>query len=332
MKTTPVQYFGNSPYRTSRVMRFVEELAGVTHKGEQDFLFIEPYSIGDAIHTLGLLPKFRDIYCEPGQRIVMLCQERAMGLAPIMPYADAMFGLNLSPYELQLEYVASLSNGLSPHLPIICAPDMHALGKVGRTGVGPIQAKKSLFFLEQHEPWAGPVISDDLRRAAEARMAGLGLARGGGLLVIPHANAFHNVNPHFWSLTVALLRGRYPDLRLFTDTTGGGEPIEGTEAVTLTLAELIPAVEYMGRALVLRSGLADLLAHTQAEVVSMVPPLDCYRYAPQTVPQSEFHVRAWFPDASVTDITVRELGLDAAESLVAAFADTPVSAGAVPCM
>jgi hypothetical protein len=331
MKTTPVQYFGNSPYRTSRVMRFVGELAGVTHKGEQDFLFVEPYSIGDAIHTLGLLPKFREIYCEPGQRIILLCQERAMGLAPIMPYADAMYGLNLSPYELQLEYVASLSNGLSPHLPIICAPDMHALGKVGRTGAGPIEAKKSLFFLEQHEPWAGPVIPAETRAAAEARLAGMGVERGGGLVVIPHANAFHNVNPHFWTLAVALIRGRFPSLRLFTDTTGGGEPIEGTEALTLTLPELIPAVEYMGRALVLRSGLADLLAHARAEVVSMVPPLDCYRYAPQTVPQSDFHVRSWFPDTTVIDVTVRELGLEGAEALAGAFRET-ARAEAVPCM
>ena len=331
MKTTPVQYFGNSPYRTSRVMRFVGELAGVTHKGEQDFLFIEPYSIGDAIHTLGLLPRFREIYCEPGQRIILLCQERAMGLAPIMPYADAMVGLNLSPYELQLEYVASLSNGLSPHLPIICAPDMHALGKVGRTGVGPIEAKKSLFFLEQHEPWSGPIIPAELRASTETRLASMGLERGGGLVIIPHGHAFHDINPHFWALAVALIRGNFPDLRLFTDTTGGGEPIEGTESLSLSLAELIPAVEYMGHALVLRSGLADLLAHVRAQVVSIVPPPEFYRYAPQTMPPSEFHVRTWFPDTTVTDITVRELGLEAAEAIVEAFTQT-ASAEAVRCM
>jgi hypothetical protein len=330
MKTTPVRYFGNSVYRTSRIMRFVEELAEATGKGENDFLFVEPYSIGDAVHTLGLLPRFREIYCEAGQRIILLCQDRAVGLHQIMPYADVVVGAALAPFELHLEYIASLYDGLTPHLPIVCAPDMHALGKVWRPARSPIDAKKALFFLEQHEPWIGPAVPEALRKATEDRLAGMGLERGGGLIVITQANAFDSMPAPFWNAAAALIQGRFPGLRIFTDTTMGGPPIEGTEGLSLNLAELIPAVEYAGAALVLRSGLADILAHAKADVVSVVPPTEAYKYAPKTIPQSAFHLRAWFPDTTATDIAIADTGLESAQALAAAF-KVPTVGGVAPC-
>jgi hypothetical protein len=324
MKTNPVRYFG-SPYRTSRIMRFAQELANITGKGENDFLFIEPYSIGDAVHTLGLLPRFREIYCEPGQRIILLCQDRATGLNEIMPFADVVVGGKLSAYELALEYMASLTNGLSPQLPIVCAPDMHALGKIGRTGVSPLLAKRSIFFLEQHEPWQGPIISAPLRAATEQRLAALGLRRDEGLIIIPHCMSFNDLAPEFWQAAVLLLRERFPHLRLFTETTGGRPAIEGTEALELSLAELIPAVEHAGAALVVRSGLADILAHAQADIVSLAPPISHHKFPPPSLRQEEFLVRAWFPDTTIVDVAVRDLDLESLQALVAAFRGPPAT-------
>ena len=324
MKTNPVRYFG-SPYRTSRIMRFAQELANITGKGENDFLFIEPYSIGDALHTLGLLPRFRETYCEPGQRIILLCQDRSKGLNDIMPFADVVVGAPLTPYEIQFEYLASLTNGLSPHMPIICPPDMHALGKLGRTGVSPLAAKRSIFFLEQHEPWQGPVISAPLRAAAEQRLAGLGLRRDEGLIIMPHTMSYNDLAPEFWQAAVVLIGERFPQLRLFTETTGGRPPIQGTEAIELSLAELIPAVEYAGAALVARSGLADILAHAQADIVSMVPPTSFHKAPPPSFRQEEFFVSAWFPDTTIADVAVRELDLESLQAVVGAFRGVPAS-------
>lgn len=327
MKTNPVQYFG-SPYRTSRVMRFVQELATVTGKLENDFLFVEPYSIGDAVHTLGLLPRFREVYCEPGQRIILFCQDRAVGLNEIMPYADIVIGGQLSPFELQLEYVASLTDTLSPQMPIVCAPDMHALGLLGRAGVSPMCAKRAIFFLEQHDAWQGPVVPDALRTAAEQRLAGLGLARGQGLIVIPHGHAFNDMPPEFWQAATMMARERFPNLRIFTETTGGRPVIPGTEAIELTLGELIPAAEYAGAVLKLRSGLGDILAHARADIVSVVPPSSHFKFAPPSFRQEEFFVRPWFPETTAVDVAVAGLDRESLQAVVDAFRDAPPPAAA----
>jgi hypothetical protein len=300
-------------------MRFVQELANITGKGENDFLFIEPYSIGDALHTLGLLPRFREIYCEPGQRIILLCQDRSKGLNDIMPFADVVVGAQLTPYEIQFEYVASLTDGLSPHMPVVCPPDMHALGKIGRTGVNPVAAKRSIFFLEQHEPWQGPVVSSPLRAVTEQRLAALGLRRGEGLFIIPHAMTYNDLAPEFWRAAVLMIGERFPHLRLFTETTGGRPAIEGTEGLDLSLAELIPAVEYAGAALAVRSGLVDILAHARADIVSMVPPTSLHKAPPPSFRQEEFFANAWYPDTTVADVAVRELDLESLNAVMAAF-------------
>jgi len=303
-------------------MRFVAELAEVTGKRENDFLFIEPYSIGDAIHTLGLLPRFREVYCEPEQRIILLCQQRAFGLIEIMRYADHFVSADLAPFELHLEYAASLHNGLTPQLPIICAPDMHALGKLGRARLNPIASKKSLFFLDQDDAWIGPSIPEALRKSTEERLAALGLARGKGLIVSAHCHTFDHLPSAFWASATAIIKERFPGLRVFTDATTGAPVIDGTESISLTLAEMIPAVEYAGAALVVRSGLADLLAHARANIVSVVPPVAAYKFAP-LVPQIDFFVRTWFPDTTVTDVAITEADLTSAHIVASAFKAFP---------
>jgi hypothetical protein len=321
MKTDPVRYLG-SRLPTPYVMQFIEELAEIAGKREQDFLFIEPYSIGDTVHTLGLLPRFREVYCEPGQRIILLCQERAAGLSAIMPFADVVVGHKLSPQlDLQLEYVASLSNGfLNPQLPIVCAPYMHAFGTVGRLVVttGPLAFKRSILFLKHHDPWQAPVVSEAIRAPMEQRLAALGLEQGRGLIVFPRGHTLKDLDPAFWEAAVRALKSRFPHLRVFTET-GRNPPIEGTEPLRLSLAELIPAVEYAGAALALRSGIVDILAYAQADIVSLVPPPAFYAHVPTGFLQEDLFVGGWLPGSTVSDLALTGMGWEAAEAVARAF-------------
>lgn len=300
MKTDPVRYVGDSNYTGSRIFRFINLLAAETGKGPDDFLFVEPYSIGDVVHTLGYLKRFREVYCRPDQRIILLCQRRAAAVAQVMPYVDAVSGADLAAFELHFEYIASLYDGLTPHIPIICPDDMHAKGKLARAGHG-FANKRSIFFLRPEDPWCPPVVSDELRAAAAERMAAAGAAAGRSVLLLPGAMSIRDLPDAFWAALVARLRQDRPDLDIFTEMTGREAPLPDTQPVVVSLPELIPAVEFAGGCVALRSGLCDLLAYAEAAVLALTPEEHGY-YKHWTRPQaSDLFVRNWARDTTLLD-------------------------------
>ena len=67
-----MQVHNISPYTASRLDILSKQLLDITKTGLNDYLLIEPYSIGDLVHTLSLLPAFRKKYCSNGEKINLI--------------------------------------------------------------------------------------------------------------------------------------------------------------------------------------------------------------------------------------------------------------------
>ena len=314
MKTSPEAYFG-SYFAVSRIGVLMQSMFQYTGKREQDFLFIEPYSMGDCVHTLGLLPAFRRLYCDEGQRIILLCQHRAVQLSGIMPFVDACFGMDLDQHAVALEHIASITSTLSPTLPVICAPDMYGHGGLMRMPGGPMDRKRAIFYLKPDDMFTPPTVSEELRQATNLKMAEHGVERDNSVIIFPHALTLTDFGAAFWTALVDHIKDRKPEVKFFTDTTTGVAPILGTEPLTLSLTEVTPAVEFAGNGIFLRSGLIDLMAFSTANVLSLVPPPENYTNAPTHVPQGAFFIGHTFPGSSVVDVAVPALDPTAAAAV-----------------
>jgi hypothetical protein len=258
----------NLPRRLSELIHSWREACGVT---DNDWFIIDPYSIGDAYHSLGLLPAFRQRHVRPGQRIVFLCNERCLPLKRIMPYADAYFSGNMNLFELQLNLIAE--EGLfGPGYPVITAPDMHYRGALNDLvhcrQITMIDLKRLVMRVGFDTPFTGPMVQPAWREDVQQALAAQGVVQGESLMLFPHALTSKAIPAPFWNTVVGALRDRF---HLFTDTTPGNAPLPFTTPIHLKLDALIPAVEWAGAALALRSGLSDVLSSVEATLVTAYP-------------------------------------------------------------
>lgn len=312
MKTTTYDHLNRQWYGGTRVMGFIQLLAEQTGKGPNDFLFIEPYSIGDCIHSLGLLPAFRRAYCSEGQRLIFLCETRASALIELMPFADHFVTSEQIGLHLHFEYVASLANFVTPLIPIICPPDLHAGGRLVRAKSGYLHAKRAIMGLRDDDAFSPPKAPPELTARARAKMAEQGVVEGRSIIFTPHARSMRDLGPEFWSAIARRLTEVLPGVELFCDVTTDAPLIPGMKPVNFTFGEALPAVEFAGAAVVLRSGMSDLLAHADAKIFSVIPPVDHYLAMPKAIAPEEVFLSTIFGDVGAVDFKVEAVSHDAA--------------------
>jgi hypothetical protein len=238
---------------------------------DSDWFIIDPCSIGDAYHTLGLLPEFRRRHAREGQRIVVMMNRRCLPLGKVMPYADACFAVDMGPLFPALNWAAE-QDVFAPGFPLVAHPDYHGRGTLGRLSecrqMTFLDTKRYIMRVGFDEPLAPPVIPDDIRDKAHRHLEAQSVPRGESVILVPHSNSYRELPGEFWEAVVGELKGRF---ELFTDTTPGNPALDGTRPLEIKLEALLPAVNWAGAAIAVRSGLSDFMSTVEVPFVTVYP-------------------------------------------------------------
>lgn len=179
-----------SPYMASRVDILASELLRISNTGKNDFLIIEPYSIGDAVHTLSLIEGFRRKHCTGLERVNLICNPRSVPVAKLFRNVDNVIGLDCGPFEYQIESFAERYGPCPRNAPIPMPPDMYIRGWLGRLmAVGkitPIEAKKLILELDIEENLVFPKLDTIAAEIAVAKLKEQGLTPN-SVIIFNHA-------------------------------------------------------------------------------------------------------------------------------------------------
>jgi len=263
-------YINNiDPYRSSRIDSLAQQFIGVGGISANDFLIIEPYSIGDAYHTLSLMDAFRKKHCNVGQRIHFVCNPRCLPVANLFQNIETATGLNCTPYEYHLEAFAGRYR-LAPGFPIVTAPDMYADGWLGRLisagKINAIEAKKLILNLDFDEVLAKPRYSSEQRNIGIQNAISQGL-ESGSVIIFNHANTVTPADPDIYRC----LQGRYPGRVYYDHSVPNAPDIPWAIPLKIPLDQVGIFAEYAGTVIALRSGIVDLLSDVECTLVSIYP-------------------------------------------------------------
>lgn len=263
-------YINNiDPYRSSRIDSLAQQFIGVGGISANDFLIIEPYSIGDAYHTLSLIDAFRKKHCNLGQRIHFLCNPRCLPVANLFQNIETATGLNCTPYEYHLEVFAGRYR-LAPGFPIVTAPDMYADGWLGRLvsagKINAIEAKKLILNLDFDEVLARPRNSSEERNIGIQNAISQGL-ESGSVIIFNHANTVTPADPDIYRC----LAEKYPGRVYYDHSVPNAPDIPWAIPLKIPLDQVGIFAEYAGTVVALRSGIVDLLSDVECTLVTIYP-------------------------------------------------------------
>jgi len=263
-------YINNvDPYRSSRIDALAQQFIGVGGISRNDFLIIEPYSIGDVYHTLSLMDAFRKIHCTLGQRIHFVCNPRCLPVANLFQNIETATGLNCTPYEYHLEAFAGRYR-LAPGFPIVTVPDMYADGWLGRLiasgKINTIDAKKLILNIDFNEALAKPKISK------EHKDTGLENAKSQGLqprsvIIFNHASSVTSADTDIYRC----LSKVYPGRVYYDHSVPNAPDMPWAIPLKIPLDQVGIFAEYAGSVVALRSGIVDLLSDVECTLVTVYP-------------------------------------------------------------
>lgn len=97
----------------------------------------------------------------------------------------------------------------------------------------------------------------------------VGLKRGASVIIAPYAKSVVAPPKDFW---FALVEAYHRDgLSVFTNVAGDEKPLAGTKPISMPLGMMIPAVEYAGNFIGLRSGICDIVHSARCKKTVVFP-------------------------------------------------------------
>lgn len=260
----------SNPYFNSRVDCEVRNIVRGLGVACNDYLIMEPYSIGDAYHTLCLLSQFRRNYPNPGGKLYFVCNQRAVPLTHMFEGVDHVVAFNGAPNEFMLESIVNRHN-LNVGEPIVTAPDMYANGWLAQLSakglISPLHGKKLILGLDLDAPVVHGVVPSIDREKAAHFAREHGVIFGKSLIIFNHANTINSLPNEVFSDVVDLFGGN-----VFTDTGWGKVlPLSGTVPLNIPLDLVVPLSEIAGYVLALRSGITDILSSAKIKLMSLYP-------------------------------------------------------------
>jgi len=260
----------HSNYSASRLDLFASQLIDATKITSNDFLLVEPYSIGDAVHTLSLVNAFRAKHCRNGQKIHFLCNERSLPVTKLFRNVDYAVAANLGPFEYQLEALAERYGPIPLGRPIPTPPDMYARGWFGRlfeAGIIHIlDSKKMILDLEIDTKPYVPELEPNIRLRMEEKARNLGLERD-SIIIFNHANTMRELN----EATFRPLEKIWGNRVYYDATLDNKGVISWAKPIKMSIDEIPYFSSFAGSVLCIRSGITDLLACADARVITIYP-------------------------------------------------------------
>jgi hypothetical protein len=249
---------------------FVDDLLLLSKTGHNDFLIIEPYSIGDVVHTLAFITEFKRNYCKDGQRVNLICNKRCVPVAKLFNNIDNVIGIDCNNYEIQFESIASNFGVLSTHIPIIMSPDMYLSEKLSRlvrgNKINLLQVKPLILGLDTNAIPEVPQFDPRIFEICVQRAQIIGL-KSDSLIIFNHANGIKSLNPNAY----IGLRDKFGD-NIYFDMNMDRELIpKWAKSIKIDLEYIPYYVEIAGAALSLRSGITDILSMCKVNIYTIYP-------------------------------------------------------------
>jgi hypothetical protein len=266
-----MQLHSISPYTASRLDILSKQLLDATNTGFNDYLLIEPYSIGDVIQTLSLVPAFRKKYCLNGEKINLICNPRAIPIIGLFQSVDFASGLNCGPLEFHFEALAERYGSIHRHVPILMTPDMYSRGWLGRLlyacKINVMDCKKLILDLDLDERPIIPALNSETAEYKKAldNAVGQGLTKN-SVIVFNHANSVNSIDAEVFKA----LKSRWDNIFWDVVPNGIGCP-EWAKPLSIPLEQVPIFVNYTGSAVTLRSGITDLLALSSSNIYTFYP-------------------------------------------------------------
>lgn len=267
-----------SPYTTSRIDLFARQLLDNTNTRVQDFLFIDPYSVGDVVHTLSLMNEFKRRYCIEGQRVNFLCNTRGLGVAKLFRNVNFVAGANFAPLEFQIEAIANRYEALMPGVPIVMCPDMYSRGFLGRmlreNVISATTARKLILELDLSVRPELPELDPAMMSQVKIRASQMGL-QPGSIIIFNHGHSIESVDEEYFKP----LREFWPDRVFYDASVQNRGRVSWAKPLTMTIEEIPYFVKIAGAAFTIRSGITDLLSISGAKIITLyanshlLPPL-----------------------------------------------------------
>ncbi len=265
-----MRIFSANKHHSSALDAFSNKLVQATGTSASDFLLIEPYSIGDLVQDLLLLPEFRRRHCYAGQKINLICNQRAAALVNLFPYVDQVFGMNCASMEAQLSAVAERYGPCATGAPILLAPDMYARGWLGRLSaagaLSPITAKKLILELDLEAPLTIPPLQEGSLREAALSAESQEL-QPQSIIIFNHAKTVKPLEADAFSEVLDLFPGRV----FYDASVPDAPPVAGAIPLKMSLEQIPYFAALAGSVITLRSGITDLLCMAPVSLTTVYP-------------------------------------------------------------
>jgi hypothetical protein len=258
-----------NPYTSSRIDIFANKLIEITQTSENDYLFVEPYSIGDVYHSALVLGEFKRKYCTQGQKITLLVNPRAVQLSDMFPLIDKFVGIDCGPLEYQIEALAQ-RYPIAAGFPIVMQPDMHCRAwlshLIGAGRITILEAKKIILELDLNSPIVFPELNYRQRNISLQKANQQGLVDG-SIIIFNHAMTLK-------SLDFSLFRGlqkKYEGKIFYDATKGIIKNLEWAKPLIMNLIDIPYFAEKAGSVLAIRSGIVDVLSSVNTKLFVIYP-------------------------------------------------------------
>lgn len=258
-----------SPYLSSRLDILAQKLLSISNTNKNDFLLIEPYSIGDAVHTLSILNAFRNKFCLNGEKINLICNPRAVPVAKLFNNVDTIVGMDCHSFEYQFESLAERYGPCPRYAPIPMPPDMYARGWLGRLitrgELNPIDAKRLILEIDDNKTLYRPELNPSNADLAIERAKRYGLVKN-SVIIFNHALTIKPLNPEIFRS----LKSLFGD-NVFYDVHNQNPSPTWAKPIKIDLADIPYVVNFAGFAVSIRSGITDLLSVSNAKLITIYP-------------------------------------------------------------
>ena len=262
-------------HQCSSIDKQAASLAAMAPIKSTDYIFLQPYSIGDNIHSLSLMTAFRRRYCKDGQKILYICLPHSVDTVSLFGCLDYVVGLpQLKHMDLLLEAFSSKYISADTGYPIVLSPNHYCNGWLGRLvhnrKITPIDCRKLILGLDfdSDPPFfpdlsLRPSYSNQLHRASK-----LIEAPNSSIIIFNHARSIQPI-PSSWFKQLK----KYFGQNIYYDAQHGTDEVLSQFAIPLKipLCDIPVFSDYAGHVITLRSGITDLLAFGTSKIVSIYP-------------------------------------------------------------
>ena len=257
-------------FKASRLDIFAKQLLDNSGTGENDYLLIDPYSIGDVIHSLSLINEFRSQYCKRNQKINLICNHRAVPVAKLFKNIDNVVGMDCDAHHFHFAALADRYNLCAPGIPIIITPDIYSRGWLGRLFVANkiniIEGKRLILELALDKDPQMAAFDSDQYQISKQKAIQQGLKEN-SIIIFNHATTARRA--HSDSFLGA--KEIYGDNVYYDATKNERSAIEWAKPLNIALEDVPYFATYAGAAISIRSGITDLLSMSKAKLLTIYP-------------------------------------------------------------